>query len=101
MPAIVFDPVCVSTPGHTLLREDALGVLTSELLPISTLITPNKSEAELLFSQGSERYKIETSEDMVDATKELVNLISRNNGEVSQDRRASVLLKGGHPKARD
>ena len=91
MPAIVCDPVCVSTPGHTLLREDALGVLTSELFPISTLITPNKSEAELLLSQGSERL-----EDMVDATKELVNLISRNSGEVSQDRRASVLLKGEH-----
>lgn len=45
---VVIDPVMVATGGGLLLAEDALQVLTQELLPLATLITPNIPEAEIL-----------------------------------------------------
>ncbi|KAK7035986.1 Phosphomethylpyrimidine kinase-domain-containing protein [Favolaschia claudopus] len=83
MPPLVCDPVCVSTSGHTLLASEALEVLTQELFPLSTLITPNKSEAELLLSRS-----ITSLENMLEAASELLRFGSR-----------AVLLKGGHMTA--
>lgn len=44
---IVIDPVMVATTGFMLLKEDAVKALI-HLLKYATLITPNKSEAEVL-----------------------------------------------------
>ncbi|AFZ65808.1 bifunctional hydroxymethylpyrimidine kinase/phosphomethylpyrimidine kinase [Deinococcus peraridilitoris] len=45
---LVVDPVLVSTSGSRLLAQDALTVLREELLPLATLVTPNRAEAEVL-----------------------------------------------------
>ena len=45
---LVVDPVMVSTSGHALLDEEAVDVLTGELFPLATLVTPNLAEAERL-----------------------------------------------------
>lgn len=45
---IVVDPVMVATSGAKLLRGDAIETLTSKLVPLATLITPNIPEAEIL-----------------------------------------------------
>ena len=45
---LVVDPVMIATSGKLLLQRDALRVLTDELLPIATLVTPNLAEAEVL-----------------------------------------------------
>ncbi|KAJ7491032.1 Phosphomethylpyrimidine kinase-domain-containing protein [Mycena latifolia] len=83
MPPLVCDPVCVSTSGHTLLAPEALEVLTQDLFPLTTLITPNKSEGELLLSRS-----IDSLEDMLSAASDLLRLGPR-----------AVLLKGGHMTA--
>ncbi|KAJ7700804.1 Phosphomethylpyrimidine kinase-domain-containing protein [Mycena rosella] len=83
MPPLVCDPVCVSTSGHTLLAPDALQALTEDLFPLTTLITPNKSEAELLLSRA-----IHSLEDMFRAASDLLLRGPR-----------AVLLKGGHMTA--
>ena len=44
---IVVDPVMVSTSGSTLIKNEAVSVLTRDLLPLATLVTPNISEAEV------------------------------------------------------
>ncbi|KAJ7215309.1 Phosphomethylpyrimidine kinase-domain-containing protein [Mycena haematopus] len=80
MPPVVCDPVCVSTSGDSLLAPEALEVLTKELFPLSVLITPNKSEAELLLSRS-----ISSIQDMLDAAKDLLLCGPRG-----------VLVKGGH-----
>ncbi|KAF7353841.1 hypothetical protein MVEN_01069700 [Mycena venus] len=80
MPPLVCDPVCVSTSGHTLLVPEALEVLTKDLFPLAALITPNKSEAELLLSRP-----ISSVEDMLNAARDLLLCGPR-----------AVLLKGGH-----
>ena len=86
MPPLVCDPVCVSTSGHTLLQTDALEILVTELFPLTYLLTPNKSEAELILSlRGSSPSKINNLEEMLLAAESLLSLGP-----------AHVLLKGGH-----
>jgi len=77
---IVVDPVMVATSGSALLESDAVSTLAEVLLPLSTVITPNIPEAEVLSGE-----KIENADDMVSAAK----LIRERYG-------CSVLLKGGH-----
>ena len=45
---VVVDPVMVATSGAKLLRDDAIQALTSQLLPLATVLTPNIPEAENL-----------------------------------------------------
>ncbi|MGN0435425.1 MAG: bifunctional hydroxymethylpyrimidine kinase/phosphomethylpyrimidine kinase [Wujia sp.] len=77
---IILDPVMVSTSGSKLLKDEAVDVLKSELIPLASLITPNIPEAELLTG-----IDIKNREDMVTA------------GTILSDRyNISVLIKGGH-----
>lgn len=82
---LVCDPVCLSTPEYAPLEDSALGSLIDEILPLATLVTPNKSEAELILSHKRKGVKISSLADMVVASKELLALGSK-----------AVLLKGGH-----
>lgn len=84
-PPLVVDPVCVSTSGHTLLERSALEVMINELLPLATLVTPNKSEAELLLSLNTTQRSINSIVDALTAARDLSSLSHSN-----------ILLKGGH-----
>ena len=77
---VVVDPVMVATSGSALMKNDAVKTLIEELLPISTLVTPNIPEAQILSG-----LIIETKEDMITAAKKIEN-----------DYKCAVLLKGGH-----
>jgi len=77
---IVVDPVMVATSGSALMKTDAVQTLVSELLPITTLVTPNIPEAQVLSGLS-----ITDREDMVLAAKK-----------ISEDYHCDVLLKGGH-----
>ena len=77
---IVVDPVMVATSGSKLLQDEAIDTLTSSLLPIASVVTPNIPEAEILSGM-----KIETEKDMEKAA-ELIG--TKYN--------CDVLLKGGH-----
>lgn len=48
LPPMIIDPVMVSTSGSRLMEPDALSLFQATLLPLSTLLTPNIPEAELL-----------------------------------------------------
>jgi hydroxymethylpyrimidine/phosphomethylpyrimidine kinase len=50
-PALVVDPVMVATSGGMLLKQDAVGALMNELLPLASLVTPNLNEAEVLLGR--------------------------------------------------
>ncbi|MBQ7769434.1 MAG: bifunctional hydroxymethylpyrimidine kinase/phosphomethylpyrimidine kinase [Oscillospiraceae bacterium] len=77
---IVVDPVMVATSGSALTKNDAVQTLIEELLPISTLVTPNIPEAQVLSGLS-----IETKEDMMIAAKH-----------IGDNYHCAVLLKGGH-----
>lgn len=48
VPAVVVDPVLVSSSGTPLLDPDGVDVLRTRLLPLATLVTPNLAEAARL-----------------------------------------------------
>ena len=77
---IVVDPVMVATSGSALMKNDAVQTLIEELLPISTIVTPNIPEAQVLSGLS-----IETKEDMIIAAKN-----------IGDNYHCAVLLKGGH-----
>lgn len=77
---IVVDPVMVATSGAKLIEDKALSSLKQYLLPISTILTPNIPEAEILAEMS-----IETEKDMIEAAKK-----------ISDTYHCSVLCKGGH-----
>ncbi len=76
----VLDPVTVATSGDILLETDAVSVLIGELLPLATIVTPNRPEAQMLVGR-----EIETLEDVREAAR---TLVERGAG--------AALVKGGH-----
>jgi len=85
-PPIICDPVCVSTSGHPLLHPEALDTLINDVIPLATIITPNKSEAEMLLSKRGLTTSINTLEEMISATSRMISAFAPH----------AVLLKGGH-----
>ena len=79
-PALVVDPVMVSTSGTSLLEPAAIKILREQLLPLATLVTPNLDEAAILAG-----HKIVSVEAMRMAARE----IYAQSG-------CAVLVKGGH-----
>ena len=61
---IVVDPVMIATSGSSLIKTDAIKTLVEKLLPISTLVTPNIPEAEVLSEM-----KIKCKDDMIKSAK--------------------------------
>ncbi len=77
---LVVDPVCVSQSGHTLLQEDAIQSLKERIIPLATLLTPNRPEAEFLTGM-----KIDSIEAIGIAGEKLLAMGAK-----------AVLIKGGH-----
>ena len=77
---LVVDPVFVSKHRNSLLAEEAVDALRSELFPRAMIVTPNLHEAGRLVGGD-----IETLDEMKAAAKELHNLGPQ-----------AVLVKGGH-----
>ena len=46
---LVLDPVLVSSSGHVLLDAQGIDALISDILPRTTLLTPNLPELRMLF----------------------------------------------------
>lgn len=77
---LVVDPVFVSKHGHPLLTEDAVQALTSRILPLAALVTPNLPEAA-----GLAGIAVGSKADMRRAAEAILLLGA-----------GSVLVKGGH-----
>ncbi|MEO9363809.1 MAG: bifunctional hydroxymethylpyrimidine kinase/phosphomethylpyrimidine kinase, partial [Nitrososphaera sp.] len=77
---IVLDPILAAGTGAKLLKSDALDPFVSRLLPLATLVTPNRMEAEKLSG-----VRIRSEGDGVEAARRLKALGAKN-----------VIVKGGH-----
>ncbi|MFZ3130763.1 MAG: bifunctional hydroxymethylpyrimidine kinase/phosphomethylpyrimidine kinase [Desulfosporosinus sp.] len=77
---LVLDPVMVAKSGYHLLNPLAEATLIKELLPMSTIVTPNIPEAEVMT-----RMSIRTLKQMEESAKAIYQMGAQN-----------VLLKGGH-----
>ena len=77
---IVVDPVMIAKGGDKLIQDNAIGHLISELLPLSTVVTPNIPEAEVLSHMS-----ISNTQDIESAAK----IIHKMGPDF-------VVIKGGH-----
>jgi hydroxymethylpyrimidine kinase/phosphomethylpyrimidine kinase len=77
---IVLDPILAAGTGAKLLRAEAYESFVSKLIPLSTLITPNRMEAEKLAD-----IVIKTENDAIEAARKIKKLGAEN-----------VIVKGGH-----
>ncbi|MBQ0040271.1 MAG: bifunctional hydroxymethylpyrimidine kinase/phosphomethylpyrimidine kinase [Treponema sp.] len=77
---IVVDPVMVATSGSALIKNEAIEVLTKELFPLATVVTPNIPEAEILSGM-----RITDEDGMILAAKKIHETYG-----------TAVLVKGGH-----
>jgi hydroxymethylpyrimidine/phosphomethylpyrimidine kinase len=77
---LVVDPVLLSKHGDALLDAGAVETLVRALVPLATVVTPNRPEAEVLTGRA-----IATESDAIDAARALVARGAR-----------AVLIKGGH-----
>jgi hydroxymethylpyrimidine/phosphomethylpyrimidine kinase len=80
---LVVDPVMVAKGGDPLLQPEAITALSTVLLPLAEVVTPNLFEAEVLTGQ-----RIETLDDMRAAAQAIFTLGPRH-----------VVVKGGHRAA--
>ena len=83
----------VSTSGSQLLPAEAVKELREDLLPLTTILTPNIPEARLLLHSGNERIPHGTGDldEMINLAKQVQKLGGK-----------WVLLKGGHfPLSKD
>lgn len=77
---VIYDPVLVSTHGELLMPEEVMDVVRTHLLPLCTLVTITKSNAEHLLHG-----RIETEQDVLQAVNRLLALGAD-----------AVLLRGGN-----
>jgi hydroxymethylpyrimidine/phosphomethylpyrimidine kinase len=79
-PNVVVDPVMIAKSGDVLLTEPAVESIRRSLLPLATVLTPNRPEAERLLGLA-----VSTRDEAREAARRLVDLGPR-----------AVVLKGGH-----
>lgn len=85
-PTTVVDPVMVATSGAQLLPSEAVHNLRMNLMPLTTILTPNIPEARLLLQDaGLEAPETKSLDDIVKMAKVVQSLGARY-----------VLVKGGH-----
>lgn len=77
---IIVDPIFTSTSGKNLIKYEAIKALTTKILPIATIITPNINEATQLSG-----IDIKNKEDLVKSLTKMKKLGPKN-----------VIVKGGH-----
>jgi len=63
-PHFVLDPVMISKSGHALLRDEAMETLRNELLPLATLVTPNRHEAERLVEGAEPAHRVDPGREL-------------------------------------
>ncbi|SMC34422.1 hydroxymethylpyrimidine kinase /phosphomethylpyrimidine kinase [Fulvimarina manganoxydans] len=78
---VVLDPVMIAKGGNPLITDETVEVIRTDLVPLSTMITPNIPEAAVLLTEAP----IRESRRMEAAATRLLALGCR-----------SALLKGGH-----
>jgi hydroxymethylpyrimidine/phosphomethylpyrimidine kinase len=82
---LVVDPVMVAKSGDRLLDEDAVREVIRALIPLASVVTPNRMEAESITGRV-----VASREDARDAAKALVDLGA-----------TAAVVKGGHFEEKD
>jgi len=91
---IVLDPVIKSTTGGSLIEKSAVTDFKNFLIPLATVITPNKFEAEFL-----SKNKINSIESLQNIAQKIQNMGAENvvitGLEIKNDQMSDFILEGG------
>lgn len=87
---VVLDPVMVAESGARLLEADAQSAFVRELLPLTTVVTPNVPEALVLAGRDEDPASVGDDAAVVEIAREIQALGPRN-----------VLITGGHRGSAD
>ena len=79
--SVIIDPVMIAKGGAPLIAKDAMSCLSSKLVPLADILTPNLPEAAALLNEKVALNK----DDMVQQAKQLLTLGPQ-----------AIYLKGGH-----
>lgn len=94
-PPLVVDPVLVPTAGEPLADEACATAMVRALLPVATLVTPNRVELERLSGR-----RVRTDAEVEDACRSLADRGARavlaKGGHAAGDRAVDVLYASGH-----
>jgi len=94
IPNLVVDPVFVAKSGDRLLKEDSIGTLKRDLLPLATVVTPNVPEAEEICGQ-----RISKLRDVEECAKKIYEMgpgaVVIKGGHLEGDKVIDVLYEGG------
>jgi hydroxymethylpyrimidine/phosphomethylpyrimidine kinase len=93
---LVVDPVMVSRTGAQLIDNEAIATLRTALIPLATLLTPNRYEAQIL--SGTE---LKTLKDMQAAAQRIFQLgatavLIKGGGMVGDLRGVDIFFDGDH-----
>lgn len=88
---VVLDPVFASSSGTAMTDAEAMMVMREELMPLCTLITPNRAEAEQLLEQPLPECPKERLRMTRHLRDELIAKSTSDSGEAP-----ALLLTGGH-----
>lgn len=94
---VILDPVLVSSSGHALAdSDDLVMVIRREIMPLCTLVTPNRHEAERFLKQPL----MEAPSGRSDQARQLLDQLSAGTGAAFESgvsgRTPALLLTGGH-----
>lgn len=91
---VVVDPVMIAKSGDSLLSEEACKTVIDELVPLSTVVTPNIHEAEAMLGMN-----IDSLEDMNEAGKKIREMgckwVVIKGGHMEEDRQATDVVYNG------
>jgi hydroxymethylpyrimidine/phosphomethylpyrimidine kinase len=89
---LVLDPVLYASTGRTLLEPKAIPVLKKTLLPLATVITPNRAEAEKILGRKIHDLK-RAAQDLLALGPRAVIITGGANADVLADSRGVKIIK--------
>ena len=93
---IVVDPIIESTTKATLLKKSAIKDFQKKIIPLATIITPNKKEAKLLTGISSVRKSAKKLQEL-GATNVIITGSKESNGKIEDfvlESKREYILKG-------
>ncbi len=93
---IVVDPIIESTTKATLLKKSAIKDFQKKIIPLATIITPNKKEAKLLTGISSFRKSAKKLQEL-GATNVIITGSKESNGKIEDfilESKKEYILKG-------
>lgn len=97
---VVLDPVMVAKSGDRLLSEAAISILREKLIPLASVLTPNRPEAACLLDSAMARNEVEAEEQGLALLKLGAKAVLMKGGHAEGDICTDLLIRRDKPTVR-